>query len=85
MSTKLGKCARCGSSDIVLRRVEKLVRAGSNVLALSVHATVCQRCGERYFDADTVAAIEESRKKLECDDLDDYHAVGQLLRPIAEP
>ena len=85
MSPNLTQCARCGSDDVERRSVEKLIRAGSNVLALPVQATVCRRCGERYFDLKTIAAFEESRKKLERDELDGYRAVGRLLRPAAEP
>jgi YgiT-type zinc finger domain-containing protein len=77
----LTKCARCGSAEVEERPVEKLIRAGSNVLALSVHAAVCRRCGERYFDRETVACFEESRKRLERGQLDGYRAVGALLRP----
>lgn len=75
----LTKCARCGTADVEDRPVEKLIRAGSNVLALSVHAAVCRRCGERYFDRKTIASFEESRKKLERGQLDGYRVVGSLL------
>jgi len=72
---------RCGSNDLEDRQVEKLVKGGTNVVALNVTATVCHHCGERYFDLDTVELLEDFRRKLERDDLDGLQSVGKIFRP----
>ena len=77
----LSRCMRCGSDDLEDRSVEKLVKGGTNVVALNVKATVCHHCGERYFDLDTVELLEDFRHKLERNDLDGLQSIGKMYRP----
>ena len=84
MSQSPARCIRCGSEDLADRSVEKLVRGGSHAVVLRVKATVCHRCGERFFDQATVEQLEVARKKLEQGELEDFRSVGQLLEPAAE-
>lgn len=81
MTKSLSRCMRCGSDDLEDRLVEKLVKGGTNAVALNVKATVCHHCGERYFDLDTVELLEDFRHKLERDDLDGLHSIGKIFRP----
>ncbi len=80
MTASLSRCSRCGSTDLEERIVEKLLRGGQHVLALRVPATVCHRCGERYFAKEVIEVFESSRRKLERGELEDYQPVGQMLR-----
>ncbi|MEK6623039.1 MAG: YgiT-type zinc finger protein [Planctomycetota bacterium] len=42
------KCPVCGSG-LIGKKVEKLLRGGSNTAVLKVHAEVCLHCGERFY------------------------------------
>ncbi len=81
MNAALSKCARCGSSDLEDRDIEKLVRGGSDVVALDVHATVCRHCGERYFSREAVEVLEQARRDLERGAVGRFRALGRLLVP----
>lgn len=82
MQAGLSKCFRCGSSDLQDKEVEELLRYGRYVVALRTKATACLRCGERYFDRDTVRLFEEMRQKIGEGDLDGFRVTGELLEPI---
>jgi YgiT-type zinc finger domain-containing protein len=82
MSAKLGKCFRCGSTDVEDRLVQELVRQGPYVVALRVPANVCSNCGERYFDRDNATTLEDVRRRLEHRDLEGFRVTGELLEPV---
>jgi hypothetical protein len=52
------------------------------VVALHVRAVVCSKCGERYFEPETVRRFESVRRQLDHDDLSGFRAIGQVLEPI---
>jgi len=81
VKARLSKCVRCGSKDLEDREVEKLVRGGDDVAALRVRATVCHRCGERYFSNDVVRVLEKARRRLEGGELGGFRALGRVLAP----
>jgi YgiT-type zinc finger domain-containing protein len=81
MKTALTKCARCGSTDLEDREVEKLVRGGSDVVALTVPATVCRHCGERFFSLETIKVLEDARRDLEQGEVGRFRELGRLLAP----
>ena len=77
----LSKCFRCGSTDLHDKDVEELIRLGRYVVAMRTRATVCDRCGERYFDQQTVQLFEATRQKIGRGDLEGLQVTGQLLEP----
>lgn len=79
MSASLSRCVRCGSTDLDDREIEELVRAGDDVAALRVLATVCHRCGEQYFSQGVIERIEEVRRKLDAGDVDGFRVLGRVL------
>jgi YgiT-type zinc finger domain-containing protein len=79
MSASLSKCARCGSNELEDRSVEKLVRGGDDAVVLRVRATVCLRCGERYFPLEAVQAIEQARDDLKEGKVGRFRPLGRLL------
>lgn len=83
MPTPLTRCFNCGGTDLEPREVEELLSAGDYVVRLRVPATVCLRCGERYFDADTVRRFEEIRAHVRTGDLSGLRTAGALLEPAA--
>lgn len=83
MKPSLSRCARCGSSDLEDRDVQKLVRGGDDAAILRVHTTVCHHCGERYLPMEAVRALEQARRDLERGEVSQFRALGRLLIPRA--
>jgi YgiT-type zinc finger domain-containing protein len=82
MLASLSRCFRCGAADLADKNVEELVRSGKYVVAVRVKATVCDRCGERYFDGTTLRLLEGVRERVGRGDLAGLQVTGQLLEPI---
>ena len=78
----LSKCFRCGSTDLQDKDVEEFIRHGRYVVAMRTRATICDRCGERYFDQETVQLFEATRQKIGRGDLEGLRVTGELLEPI---
>ena len=78
----LSRCFRCGCTDLRDRDVEELIRHERYVVAMHTKATVCDRCGERYFDWDTAKLFEATRAKIKRGDLEGLEITGELLEPI---
>ena len=74
-----GKCPVCGS-EVVEKRVEKLLRGGVHTAALEVWAEVCLRCGERLYSQETVRHFEQVRTKLEGGEVEDFQPMGQSFK-----
>jgi hypothetical protein len=61
----LSRCFRRGSADVQEKDVEGFIRHGRYVVAMRTRETVCDRCGERYFDQETVQLFEATRKNYD--------------------
>jgi len=85
MTASLSRCARCGSSDLEDKEIEKLIRGGDDVAALRVHATVCHHCGERYLPLDAVRALDQARKDLAEGKLTRFRTLGHVVAPDLDP
>lgn len=75
------KCPVCGG-EMVEKEVEKLLRGGVHTAALTVHAEVCLRCGERLYAQETVRRFEQIRTKLERQDVAEFQPLGQSFQAI---
>lgn len=69
------KCPVCGG-DVVEKEVEKLLRGGVNLAAVTVSAEVCMKCGERMYSAETVRRFAEIRRKLANQDVTEFQHMG---------
>ena len=85
MTASLSRCARCGSSDLEDKAIEKRIRGGDDVAALRVRATVCHHCGERYLPLDAVRALEQARKDLAEGKLTRFRTLGHVVAPPLDP
>jgi YgiT-type zinc finger domain-containing protein len=83
MQTPLTHCVFCGGGDLQIREVEELLSVGDYVVRCKVPATVCLRCGERYFDPQTVRQFEDLRAQVRAGDLSGMRTAGALLEPVA--
>ncbi len=69
-------CPICGG-EMIEKTVEKIVRGGEDTAIIEVQAHVCQKCGERLYDSETVLLFEEVRTKLTADDTTEYDWIGR--------
>ena len=73
------KCPLCGG-EMVEKEVEKLLRGGVHIAAVTVRAEVCLHCGERLYSKETVSLFEQIRTKLACQDVADFQPLGQAFQ-----
>lgn len=65
---------------MVEKEVEKLLRGGVNIAAVTARADVCIKCGERLFSAETVSRFQQIRAKLSCHEVADLKPLGQSFQ-----
>ncbi|MEE8403607.1 MAG: YgiT-type zinc finger protein [Candidatus Hydrothermarchaeaceae archaeon] len=73
------KCVICKSSDVVEKEVEEEIRVNSDITLYPIKTKVCNSCGERYYDRETMALLEDVRGKLKKKELN-LQVVGKVLR-----
>ena len=73
------KCPACGG-DLTERNVEKLLRGGVNIAAVSVRAEVCLHCGERLYSKETVSRFEQIRDKLANHEVAEFDPLGRSFQ-----
>jgi YgiT-type zinc finger domain-containing protein len=61
MKSAVDRCFHCGGTDLEEKEVEELLSTDDQTIRCRVAATVCLRCGERYFDLETIRRLEEIR------------------------
>lgn len=76
-------CPVCGG-ELIEKRVEKLLRGGSDTARLEVEAFVCQRCGEKLYPEKTVRRFERVRNKLSRKDTEDLTLIGSSYEAPGE-
>ncbi|HDN80389.1 MAG: YgiT-type zinc finger domain-containing protein [Chloroflexi bacterium] len=54
-------CPVCGG-EVVIKKVEKLIRRGRDVLIVQVEAGVCTKCGEHIYDLETQELFQRLRQ-----------------------
>ena len=75
----LSRCPVCGG-ELREKEVEKLLRGGVNLAAVSVRAEVCFRCGERLYSKDTVSSFEQIRAKLARQEVAEFDPLGRSFQ-----
>jgi YgiT-type zinc finger domain-containing protein len=75
------RCPICGG-EVAEKDVEKLLRGGNHVAAITVPAEVCLHCGERLYSQDTVRRFEEIRAKLARHEVGDFQPLGQAFQIV---
>jgi YgiT-type zinc finger domain-containing protein len=73
------KCAIC-EGEVVEKKVEKLLRGGTNMASVEVDAEVCLHCGERFYTPNVVELFEKIESELERDEIQSFQAIGQAFR-----
>ena len=65
---------------MVEKEVEKLLRGGANIAAVTAPAEVCLRCGRRLYSIETVNRFQQIRDNLACDKVTDLRPLGQSFQ-----
>jgi YgiT-type zinc finger domain-containing protein len=76
------KCVVCNGSDITQKSVDEEIKAGRDIVLLTLEVFVCASCGERYYDQKTMRKIEEIRARLKNKELE-VEQVGTVYRAKA--
>lgn len=72
-------CPVCGG-ELAEKRVEKLVRGGTDTASIEADALVCLECGERLYPEETVRRFEQLRVQLGRGETGDLTQVGSAYR-----
>ena len=72
-------CVVCHSPDIAMRRVNKQLARGEDVILVPVDVLVCNNCGERYCDCRTMRRLEEIEDAIGAGRVS-LERVGEVLR-----
>ena len=72
-------CPVCGG-EMVEKDVEKLLRGGVNIAAVTARAEVCLHCGERLYSTETVSRFQQIRAKLACHEVGDLQPLGHSFQ-----
>jgi len=75
-------CVICKGSNIELKMVDEQIRAGRDIILVSMNILVCSNCGERYYDRKAMKKIEDFRSRLKNQDLE-VEEVGKIMRAHA--
>ncbi len=59
------KCVICHSDAIRVGDVQETVRSGNDIVYVPITTPVCQNCGERYYDRNTMRYLEKVRENLQ--------------------
>jgi YgiT-type zinc finger domain-containing protein len=73
------KCIICHSTDITVRRVNKQLSRGEDIVLVPVEVLVCNNCGERYYDRRTMERLEEIEDAVNAGRVS-LERVGEVLR-----
>lgn len=72
-------CPVCGG-ELVEKRVEKILKGGTDTVSVEVDALVCLQCGERLYPENVVRRFEHLRGKLAHGETDDLSVVGRAYQ-----
>ncbi len=73
------RCPVCGG-EVTDKEVEKLLRGGVNLAAVTVRAEICLHCGERLYSRETVGRFEEIRDKLASQEVAEFDPLGRSFQ-----
>lgn len=75
------RCPVCGS-EVVSKKVEKLVRGGKNTAVVTVMAEVCLHCGERLYSKEIISQFERIRLQLSRQETDQFLPLGRTFQVV---
>ncbi len=73
------KCVICSSHNIKEKNVDEEIRLGNDVVMVNINTLVCESCGERYYNRQTMTMLEEIEEKLRMRTVK-LDVIGSVLR-----
>lgn len=73
------KCIVCHGQEIQVQEVREEIQLGDDVVYVPVEIAVCQTCGERYYDRQTMRYLEEVEEELKAGN-GKLSEVGRVLK-----
>lgn len=58
------KCVICKSDDIELKKVDEEIKFENDIILVPIEVLVCNNCGERYYERQTVQNLESLKEKI---------------------
>jgi YgiT-type zinc finger domain-containing protein len=77
MKQLLDKCPICTKGNISLKTIDEFIKVGNNTAIIKVKVESCSRCGENFYDPETIREIEFIRKELK-------NRKSKILIPIGQ-
>jgi YgiT-type zinc finger domain-containing protein len=74
------KCIICKSDDIELKKVDEEMKIQNDIILVQTEVSVCNNCGERYYDRRTMQQLESIKEKIENKEIA-VENIGKVLRP----
>ena len=72
----------CHGKEIEKTKIREEIKAGRDIVYVSINIPICKNCGERYYDRRTIQSLEGIREKLEKKELK-LKEVGKVLELIS--
>jgi len=73
------KCIICHGEQISQAEVFEEIPVGSDIVRVPVRVTVCETCGERYYDRVTMRHLERVREDV-ARDRAQLQVIGKVLQ-----
>lgn len=73
------KCIICHGEQISQTEVFEEIPVGSDIVRVPVRVTVCETCGERYYDRATMRHLERVREDV-AKDRTRLQVIGKVLQ-----
>ena len=58
------KCTICRSDQILKAKVQEEIPIGRDIVLVAIEIPVCQSCGERFYDRQTLRRLEQLEDDL---------------------
>lgn len=73
------KCGICNSQNISDKTVDEEIKLDNDIVIVSINTLVCESCGERYYNRQTMKTLEYIEEKLHANAVK-LNVVGAVLK-----
>ncbi len=63
-AAQIMKCTVCHSDQVIRSKVQEELPIGADIVLVPIEVPVCQSCGERYYDRQTLRKLEQLEDDL---------------------
>lgn len=73
------ECVICKFSEVESKTLDMQIEVGRDIVLVPMNIIVCSNCGERYYNTDIMAKIEQIKSKQMNRELDVVE-IGKVMR-----